>query len=83
MLKHRTIEAYINKADSNFKVLLLTGMRQVGKTTLLKNLAAANRAYITLDDVLTLKLAKEDACLFFQKYKMPLSGRNQTYSKSG
>jgi len=39
MLKNRTIETVIKKVDNNFKVLLLTGMRQVGKTTILKNIA--------------------------------------------
>ena len=72
MFKHRTIASHIQKADSNFKVLLLTGMRQVGKTTVLKDLATDDRKYITLDDVLSLKLAKEDAYLFFQTHKAPL-----------
>jgi len=72
MLKNRTIEAVIKKIDKNFKVLLLTGMRQVGKTTVLKSIADAERTYITLDDVLSLKMAKEDAYLFFQANKLPI-----------
>lgn len=72
MLKHRTIESLIKKTDSNFKALLLTGMRQVGKTTVLRDLASEDRTYITLDDVLSLNLAKEDAYLFFQTNKLPL-----------
>ena len=72
MYKHRTIEAFIKRADKNFKLLLVTGMRQVGKTTLLKDLSADNRKYVTLDDMLSLKLAKEDAYLFFQTNELPL-----------
>jgi len=72
MLKKRTIETVIKKVDSNFKVLLLTGMRQVGKTTVLKNISGAERTYITLDDVLSLNMAKEDAYLFFQANKLPV-----------
>ena len=72
MFKNRTIEKTIQKIDNNFKVLLLTGMRQVGKTTVLQDLADNNRTYITLDDVLSLKLAREDPYLFFQTYKLPL-----------
>jgi len=72
MLKTRTIESFIKKANNNFKSLLLTGMRQVGKTTVMQNLLKDNRTYITLDDVLTLKLAKEDPYLFFQTHKPPL-----------
>jgi len=72
MYKHRTIEAFIKKADKNFKSLLVTGIRQVGKTTMLKDMAAGNRKYVTLDDMLSLKLAKEDAYLFFQANELPL-----------
>ncbi len=72
MLRNRTIETIIEKIDRNFKVLLLTGMRQVGKTTVLKKVADAERTYITLDDVLSLQMAKEDAYLFFQANKLPI-----------
>ena len=56
MTKNRTIEAVIKSADANFKALLLTGTRQVGKTTVLRNLLNDERKYITFDDVLSLKL---------------------------
>jgi len=72
MYKHRTIETFIKKADRNFKSLLVTGLRQVGKTTVLKDLAGKSRNYVTLDDMLSLKLAKEDAYLFFQTNELPL-----------
>ena len=72
MIKTRTIESVIKKANTNFKALLLTGARQVGKTTVLQNLVNDNRIYITLDDVLSLKLAKDDPYLFFQTYHLPL-----------
>ena len=48
----RNIEQTINRISSRFKVLLLTGARQVGKTTLLKHLAqGSGRTYVTLDDL--------------------------------
>ena len=72
MYKHRTIENVVRQADSNFKALLLTGMRQVGKTTVLKDMADNDRVYITLDDARLLKLAKEDPYLFFQTYQSPI-----------
>jgi len=72
MLKARTLESVIKTANTNFKALLLTGARQVGKTTLLRNLVDHNKSYITLDDVLSLKLAKDDPYLFFQTNKLPL-----------
>ncbi|MDR2970583.1 MAG: ATP-binding protein [Bacteroidales bacterium] len=72
MLKARTIETVIKRANKNFKALLLTGTRQVGKITVLQSLLNEDRTYISLDDVLSLKLAKEDPYLFFQTYKPPL-----------
>jgi len=72
MYKPRTIEKFVKMANDNFKSLLITGMRQVGKTTVLKDLAADNRKYVTLDNPLSLQLAKEDAYLFFQTNQLPL-----------
>ena len=39
----RHLETTIEKLNSCFKVLLVTGPRQVGKTTLLRRLAASDR----------------------------------------
>jgi predicted AAA+ superfamily ATPase len=72
MYKHRTIENSVEKVNKNFKALLLTGMRQVGKTTLLRDRAKNSRTYLTLDDTRILQLAKEDPYLFFQTYRPPL-----------
>lgn len=68
----RTLEASVDAASLQFPVILITGARQVGKTTLLKHLAKDSRTYVTLDDPMVLKLAKEDPPLFFQKYPPPL-----------
>jgi len=72
MLKQRTIEAVIQNVSNNFKALLLTGMRQIGKTTVLQKISEDNRECITLDDVALLKMAKEDPYLFFQTHQTPL-----------
>jgi len=56
-----------------FKVVLVTGARQVGKTTMLKHLAKnQNRTYVTLDNSMARVLAKTDPTLFFQTYKPPI-----------
>ncbi|GHV38286.1 GTP-binding protein [Synergistales bacterium] len=56
-----------------FKAVLVTGARQVGKTTMLKHLAEGQtRAYVTLDNLLARELAKSDPVLFFQTYKPPI-----------
>jgi len=72
MYIHRTIESFIKKANSQFPVLLLTGARQVGKTTLLSHLAGSERKSVTLDDPMALSLAREDPALFIQKYSPPV-----------
>ena len=72
MYLQRTIEKFLRKAARHFPVILITGARQVGKTTLLKTLAEPQREYITLDDPVVLQLAKTDPALFFQRYKAPL-----------
>jgi predicted AAA+ superfamily ATPase len=58
--------------SDNFKVVMVTGMRQTGKTTLLKSLSGGSRAYVTMDDARTLKLAKDDPYLFFETHRPPL-----------
>ena len=46
----RAIEESVLKISNTFPVLLITGPRQVGKTTLLKRLADESRSYVSLDD---------------------------------
>ena len=72
MYLQRTIEAFISMASGQFPVLLLTGTRQVGKTTALKHLAGEDRAYVTLDDPIALELAHRDPALFLERYHPPV-----------
>ena len=72
MYIERTLERFIESANSQFPVLLLTGARQVGKTTLLSRLGKNSRKFVTLDDPLALALAKEDPALFIQRYSPPV-----------
>jgi len=72
MLIHRTLEPFVSTAASQFPVLLLTGARQVGKTTLLRKLAEPGRAYVTLDDPLALALAQSEPALFLQRFAPPV-----------
>jgi predicted AAA+ superfamily ATPase len=58
--------------SGHFKVLLLTGMRQVGKTTCLKNIAGAGRRYVSLDDPKILSMAQNEPELFFERFVPPL-----------
>ncbi len=69
----RELERKFKQMDGFFKVVLVTGARQVGKTTMLKHLAKdKNRTYVTLDDLMARELAQNDPTLFFQTYKPPI-----------
>lgn len=74
----RASEETITRVSKMFPVLLLTGPRQVGKTTLLQKLAeeqkneGVERKYVTLDDPDVRFLAKRDPALFLQRYSPPV-----------
>lgn len=72
MYSPRTIEQAITRATSRFPALLITGARQVGKTTLLQHLGGSERTYVTLDDPLVLNLARQDPALFMQRFPAPV-----------
>ena len=71
MYIQRMLEKSINKLSKQFKVLLVTGARQVGKSTLLKH-CDSDRNYVTLDDYKAREMALNDPELFLQRYKTPL-----------
>jgi len=68
----RTLEGLLHKPEFQFPVTLLTGPRQVGKTTLLRHAAAKDRTYVTLDDPLLAVLAREEPALFLQRFPAPV-----------
>lgn len=69
----RALERKFLRMSSFFKAILVTGARQVGKTTMLKHLAAEqNRTYVSMDNTMARALAKSDPILFFQAYKPPI-----------
>jgi hypothetical protein len=68
----RTLENPFLAASNHFPVMLLTGARQVGKTTFLRHLAGDDRAYASLDDPRVLELARNDPALFLQRYPGPV-----------
>ena len=74
----RVAEKTFSQISKMFPVLLLTGPRQIGKTTLLQKLSdeegdsGINRKYVTLDDPDARYLAKTDPALFLQRYSPPV-----------
>lgn len=68
----RELERKFLKLNDFFKVILVTGARQVGKTTMLKHLSESGRTYVTLDNMVARELAQSDPVLFFQTYKPPI-----------
>lgn len=74
----RTLETSISAANAQFPVLMLSGPRQVGKTTLLKHLCAQTpagqpaRRYVTLDNPMLLALARDEPALFLQRFPPPV-----------
>ncbi len=69
----RALERKFLHMSSYFKAVLVTGARQVGKTTMLKHLAMdQSRTYVTMDNIMARTLAKSDPVLFFQTYKPPI-----------
>lgn len=70
---HRSLERKFLKMSSSFKVVMLTGARQVGKSTMLKHLAKdSGRVYVSMDDLNLRELAQRDPKLFFQIYQPPI-----------
>lgn len=68
----RLLEDDIIENSKSFSVILICGPRQVGKTTILEKLSNNKLNYVSLDDPLERKLAKEDPSLFLENHKTPL-----------
>ena len=68
----RDIEDKIIALSKEYSCILITGPRQVGKTTILKKLMDDDRKYVTLDDMEERSLAKRDPAMFLQIYSTPI-----------
>ena len=72
MYINRHILPYISRMKNQFRVLLITGSRQVGKSTLLKEKLLPEYEYVTLDEFTELSLAQNDTALFFKNHPLPV-----------
>ena len=68
----RSIKDTFIEYSKSFKSVLLTGPRQVGKTTLLLDIKEEERKYVTLDDLEIRRLAKENPKKFIETYSPPV-----------
>lgn len=68
----RTLMHAIQETSESFKVLMVTGPRQVGKTTLLQEAQKSSRSYVTLDDLGTRLAAQQDPAGFLERLTLPV-----------
>ena len=68
----RDIEKIILESSQSYSAILVTGPRQVGKTTTLRHLIDGDRNYVTLDDLEARRMAQSDPELFLSIYKAPI-----------
>lgn len=69
----RSLEKTVIQVTNEYPVVLVTGPRQVGKTTMLQKLMeGTDRGYVSLDDLNDRNLAKTDPEMFLQLHKPPV-----------
>lgn len=68
----RSIEKTVIYMSDRFPAVLVTGPRQVGKTTMLREIADDSRTYVTLDNPLIRDLAINEPGLFLERYEPPV-----------
>ena len=69
----RHLEKVVLEVSKEYPIVLVTGPRQVGKTTMLQKLMeGTRRSYVSLDDLNDRNLAKTDPELFLQLHKPPV-----------
>lgn len=68
----RDLENKILELSQDYACILLTGPRQVGKTTLLRQLMQEDRNYVTLDDLDERRLAQQEPATFLAVHDTPL-----------
>ncbi len=69
----RSLEAVVKEVTKEYPVVLVTGPRQVGKTTMLQKLMeGTERSYVSLDDLNERAMAKNDPELFLQLHQPPV-----------
>lgn len=68
----RHITARLEKLLQSFPCVVVTGARQVGKSTLLRHLFQQSRDYVVFDPVVDIENARQDPDLFLDHHGRPL-----------
>lgn len=69
----RDLERVVLQASEEYPAVIITGSRQIGKTTMLQKLMkGTTRSYVTLDDLTERALAQNDPEMFLQLHKPPV-----------
>ena len=68
----RHLEQVVLRASDMFPVVMVTGPRQVGKTTMLEKLADEGRNYVSLDSRINREMAINEPELFLQRFPPPV-----------
>ena len=72
MYIEREVERTVDRMLGQGKVVLVTGARQVGKTTMLRHHLGSRYNYVTMEDPSALLQATQDALLFFRSHELPI-----------
>ncbi len=67
----RQIENVVESYSRQFPVVVVTGPRQSGKTTMLKHMYEGKCSYSSFDDLTTRKIAEDDPVFFIKNLKQP------------
>lgn len=73
MYVEREIQKVVDSYLRQFKAVLVTGARQVGKTTMLRHTLPKAFNYVSLDDLELISRIREDSALFFMENELPLA----------
>ena len=69
---HRDIDSLLLEVANSYSAMIVTGPRQVGKTTTLRTLLGEGRQFVSLDDRENRNLAKTDPEMFLSVHSAPV-----------
>ena len=81
MYINRHLEQVVLRANEMFPVVMLTGPRQVGKTTMLETIMERDRRYVSLDLRFNREMAINEPELFLQRHPAPVLIDEFQYAK--